>query len=295
MKRLALFLLFLGAVFGGSLVAGRWFDQRTLPPAEPLSKKENRPAAYTLTNLPFTLVVVGVDNGASLAKTLSSIFSQNYENYRLIYIDDASDDGSFDLARDLIYDSEHVGQVTLVQNEQRLGILANLFRAVQGLDDREIVVVLQGEDWLAHEWVLQRLNAYYADPDLWLAYAQSRDFPTYQLGTCREWKEAAFRNQPFTPSHLNTFYAALFKKIRESDFVSGGKFLPACSEIAYMIPMFEMAKDHFQFIPEILCIHNRQGSYKEDREMQMRCEKFVRALDSYPPLLSLNEVQPCGE
>lgn len=295
MKRTLFFLLFLAAVFVGSFAAGRWFDRRTLPAAETVPKQEKSPCSFTLTNLPFTVVIVGVNNGASLAKTLASVFAQNYENYRVVYIDDASDDGSFDLARDLIYDSDHVGQVTLVQNETRLGILANVCRAVQGLEDREIVVVLHGENWLAHEWVLQRLNAYYANSDLWLSYAQSRDYPTYQLGTCREWKEAAFRNQPFTPSHLNVFYAGLFKKIRESDFISGGKFLTACSEMAYMIPMFEMAKDHFQFIPEILCINNRQAGYKEDREAQLRCEKFVRALDPYPPLLTINEAPLCGE
>jgi glycosyltransferase involved in cell wall biosynthesis len=295
MKHFVFFLLFLGVVFAGSFVAGRWFDRRTFFRPEAAPKEENRPTNFTLANLPFTVVIVGYNNGASLAKTLSSVFAQNYENYRLVYIDDASDDGSFDLARDLIYDSERMGQVTLVHNEERLGVLANLFRAVQTLDDREIVVVLQGEDWLSHEWVLQRLNAYYADPDLWLAYGQSRDFPTYQLGTCRKLQELAFRNQPFTPSRLNTFYAGLFKKVRESDFISAGKFLPACSEMAYMIPMLELAKDHFQFISEVLCINNRQASYKEEREAQLRCEKFIRALDPYQPLSCLNEVFSCGE
>ncbi|HSX11377.1 MAG TPA: glycosyltransferase family A protein [Chlamydiales bacterium] len=294
MKRLVLFLFLIGAVFAGSFIAGRWFDKVTETRPESPLPTENRPTNFTLKNLPFTIVIVGVNNGAAVEKTLTSVFSQNYENYHVVYIDDASDDGSYDVARDLIYDSGHLGQVTLARNEERLGILANLFRAVQLLDEREIILVLQGEDWLAHEWVLQRLNAYYADPDVWLTYGQYRDYPTYQLGTCRELKEVALRSGPFAPSHLNTFYAGLFKKVRESDFIAGGKFLSACSEMAYMVPMLEMAKNHAQFISEILYINNRQASYKEDRETQMRCEKFIRALDAYPPLLSLNEVEPCG-
>jgi hypothetical protein len=57
----------------------------------------------------------------------------------------------------------------------------------------------------------------------------------------------------------------------------------------------ELAKDHFQFISEVLCINNRQASYKEEREAQLRCEKFIRALDPYQPLSCLNEVFSCGE
>lgn len=291
MKKLVLFLFTLIALFMGSFVGARYLDTTLLAKAEKSLEPLPKPSNLTLKNLPFTIVIVGVNNGASVEKTLSSVFSQNYENYRIVYIDDASDDGSFDLARDLIYDSGHLGRVTLARNEERLGILANLFRAVQLLDDGEIVVVLQGEDWLAHEWVLQRLNAYYADPDVWITYGQYRDFPNYQLGPCRPF---VCRSQPFAASHLKTFYAALFKKVRESDFISAGRFLPACSEMAYMIPMLELAGAHSQFIPEVLYIANRQTNYKEDRELQMRCEKFIRALDPYPPLANLFEVEKCG-
>lgn len=294
MKKIVLFLFLLGAVFAGSFFAARTLDKKKQEPNRLIAEGRFRPTPFSLKNHPFTIVITGVNNGAYVAKTLASVFSQNYENYRVIYIDDASDDGSYDLARDLVYDSSHLGQVTLVHNEERLGHLANLCRAVQTCKDDEIVVVLQGEDWLAHEWVLQRLNAYYADPDLWLTFGQYKDFPTYQLGICHEVKEAKFRLQPFAASHLKTFYAGLFKQIRESDFICAGTFLPVCSDLAYMTPMLEMAKDHFYFIPEILYIRNTQATYKEDRESQMRCEKFIRALDPYPPLTAL-QVNACGE
>lgn len=283
------FFLFLVSVFIGSFAIAKKVDLKKEEAKKSIVENGFRPVPFALKNHPFTIVIVGFNNGASLAKTLSSVFSQNFENYRVVYIDDASDDGSADLARDLIYDSGHLVQVTFVQNETRLGNLANLFRAVQTCADDEIVVVLQGEDWLAHEWVLQRLNLYYADSDLWMTYGQYRDFPNFQLGCCHEFKD---RYQPFGASHLKTFYAGLFKKIRETDFIYQGKYLSASSELAYMFPMLEMAKDHFHFIPEVLYIRN--GQAKEDREMQIRCEKFIRAIDPYSPLISL-QVTACGE
>lgn len=291
MKKLVVFLFLSLVVFAGSFAVARWMD---LSPKECAKIHSFIPASYVIQNRPFTIVIVGFNNGATVEKTLSSVFAQNYEKYRVIYIDDASDDGSFDLARDLIYESDRLSEVTLVHNEARLGNLANLFRAVQTCPDDEIVVVLQGEDWLAHEWVLQRLNAYYADPDLWLSLSQNIDFPTYQLTPPQDLKGGQFRMQPSIGSHLKSFYAGLFKKIRESDFIYAGTFLPACAELAYMTPMLEMGKEHFQFIPEVLCVNNRNAIQKQDRELQLRCEKFIRSLDPYPPLTAL-QVIPCGE
>jgi len=294
MKKLALFLFLLGLAFFGAAAAARRLNVPIGSKPLMLSKSEFKPTAFPLKNRSFTIVIVGVNNGAAVAKTLASVFSQNYENYKVIYIDDASDDGSFDLARDLIYESGHLLQVTLVHNETRLGPLANVCRAVQTLADDEIVLILQGEDWLAHEWVLQKLNGYYANCDLWLTFGHYKDFPTYQTGPCPEFIADSFRTANFVPMHLKTFYAGLFKQVREADFQSGGKFLTACSEMAYMIPMLEMAKNHAHFIPEILYISNRQASYKEERELQLHAEKFIRALDRYQPLAAL-KVNPCGE
>ncbi len=296
MKKSFFFLFFLGIVFAGSFSLVSKLPPFLKEKQNPISENGSRfkPSPFPIEDRPFAIVVVGTNNGAYVGKTLASIFGQKYHNYRLIYIDDASDDGSFDLARDLIYESDHIGQTTLVQNEKRIGVLANIVRAVDTCRNEEIVVVVHGEDWLAHEWVLQRLNGYYADPDLWITYGQYVDFPSYKRGTCRNMEENQLRTQPFFASHLKTFYAALFKKIKQGDLIYSGQFLPACSDMAYMIPMLEMGKRHSCCISEVLYIANRQAGYKEDREMQIRCEKFVRSLDPYNPLPSI-EVTSCGE
>lgn len=228
MRNFALFLFVAFVLFAASFAAARTYEERKNASQE--LAKTFSPAAYPLKNHPFTFVLVGYNNGATVEKTLSSIFSQNYENYRLIYIDDASDNGSFELAKECIYASDFLDKTILVHNEERLGRLANIVRAVQVCSDEEIIVLLSGEDWLAHEWVLQRLNAYYADPHLWMSFAQSIDFPTYST----------------VGPHLKSFYVALFKKIKEADLSS-----------SIITPMIEMAKDHFASIPEVLSIHNQ--------------------------------------
>ena len=283
------FLLLIGASFAG----GRyWKEHRRIDAAVNAAVLDFgfSPAAFPLHNRSFVIFISGFNNGAFVEKTLRSVFSQVYDNYRVIYIDDASTDGSFEVARDLISQSPQAARAAFVHNEQRIGFLANLIRAASVCQDQEILVILNGEDWLAHEWVLSRLNQYYADPDLWLTYGQYREFPTFRIGSVRNYLEsegAQLRAAPFAASHLKTFYAGLFKHIPESDLLYQGAFLPQATDLAIMLPMIEMAFSHFHFIPEILYIANRRAPPSEDHELQMRCERYIRSLKPYSPLPAL--------
>lgn len=287
MKKFILFLLLVACLFTGGVFLARWLPLALSKPlsVEPVSVFQ--PAPYPLLNRPMTVVIIGKNNGAFAEKTLASVFSQTYENYRIIYIDDASSDGSFELVRDLVYESAYLPKVTLVHNEESLGFLANLFRAVESCADEEIIAVLNGEDWLAHEWVLQRINQYYADPDLWLTYGQYCEYPSFERGSCCSC-EKDFRSSPFVASHLQTFYAGLFKKIKTSDFLYGGGYFPAAEELAYMIPMLEMAQDHSSYIPEVLYVVNQKSMKKEDHELHAHCEKAIRELAAYSPVQILS-------
>jgi len=301
MKSIFFFLILIAAGFAAGLGAARWKTLAFLSSKVATSKKthqsiEFRPTQYPLENLPYCIVIVGRNNGANLEKTLESVFAQNYEHFRIVYIDDASDDGSYDLARDLIYASRRFTQIQFHHNEQPLGVLASLADAVRGCADEEIVIVLNGDDWLAHEWVLMRLNQYYADPDLWLTYGQSRDYPTYQLGNARAYQEngKTIRSQPFSASHLKTFYACLFKKIDETDFKYKGEYFQSAADLAYMFPMLEMAQGHSQCLSDILYICNRDALKGEERELQSFYEKHIRSMQPYALLASL-ELQPVAE
>jgi glycosyltransferase involved in cell wall biosynthesis len=288
MKKSALYFFLAFCTFILSYLAAPHLSLKKDEPPEEISFS---PANFVLKESPFTVVIIGYNNGGVVAKTLSSVLSQVYENFRLIYIDDCSDDGSFEVARDAVYASDHLAKVSLIRNEEKLGTLANVYRAAQSSSDDEILIILESDQSLAHEWVLQRLNAYYEDPNLWITLAQGINYPSFDLAPF-DFKEG--RELEGLSSHLKTFSAALFKKIHESDLVYSGFFLPAAVELAYMTPMLEMGKEHFTFIPEVLSINNKEVVKEEDRELVLRCEKYIRSLDPYPELTTLRS-QSCGD
>ncbi|MBI5272792.1 MAG: glycosyltransferase [Chlamydiia bacterium] len=297
MKRFLFFLILLAAGFSAGFSAARWNVPELL--ATRLAFKERgegssafTPTQYPITNLPFTILIVGRNNGAFVEKTLRSVFTQNYDPFRILYIDDASDDGSFDLVQDLVHSSVRMAQTQMVRNERSLGFLANLAGAVQGMNDDEIVVVLRGEDWFSHEWVLQKLNQYYANPDLWLTYGQYREYPSFQMGLSRPYSaqaiEKGIRELPFTASHLQTFYAGLFKRIEKADLLYKGEYLEVASPMSYMVPMLEMAGGHSQYIPDVLYIVNREVSQGVDLVQQVFFERYIRSLKPYEHLSVLS-------
>ena len=194
MGRFWLWLILIGAAFFGSFFAGKKRTQFLLH--APTRQVRFLPTDYPIVHRPFVLFVTARNQGAHIEKTLRSIFMQNYDNFRLVYIDDASTDGSFALVRDLVYEWGYLERVTLLQNDAPLGDLANLARAVSNSLDDEIIVPIGAEGYLAHEWVLQRLNQYYADPELWLTIGAARDYPR------------------FSPADISfkTFYARLLKE-----------------------------------------------------------------------------------
>lgn len=288
MKKSAFYFFLILCAFIGAYLGAPYIELKRQEAQEDCSFS---PASFVLKERPFTVVIVGRNNGGVVEKTLSSVLFQSYENFRLIYIDDFSDDGSFEVARDVVYASECLARVSLIRNEERLGNLANLYRAVLSCPDDEMIVILESDQSFAHEWVLQRLNAYYEDPNLWVALAQGINYPSFDLAPS-DLKEG--RELQGLSSHLKTFSAALFKKIRESDLVYSGSFLPAATELAYMTPMLEMGKEHFHFIPEVLSVNNKEIPKQEDRQLVLRCEKYIRSLDPYPQMTSLRG-NACGD
>ncbi len=276
-------LLLLAFVFAAAFYAGKRHAAARTETARVavLEQGAFRPSPYPMMSRSFVLVVTGRNNGASVEKTLRSITSQRYDAYRVIYIDDASDDGSFDVVQEFVRESTETSRFVLAKNEQKLGVLANVFRAVQECQDGEIVVVLEDEGWLAHEWVLSRLNEYYAHSDLWLTYGQYRQYPGYELGKTR-FVDGDVRGAKWEAFGLKTFYASLFKQVHQGDLIDQGKFFEEKGDLAYMVPMLEMSEGHSTFVPEVLYVSSMQI------KASGRTEQVIRDKPPYRPLAHLS-------
>lgn len=234
----------------------------------------------------FVIIIPSYNNECYVEKNLRSVFSQNYDNFRVIYIEDNSNDETLKQVGLLLAELDTKKQTSLVHNTENQGGLANIYNAAHTCLDHEIVILLDGDDFLAHENVLKRLNEIYANPDVWLTYGNHLVYPSY----LPEKNTTQIDRTRFTPPPLRTFYAALFKEINTQDLIYRGKFYPMAWDLALMLPMIEMAKDHAQFIEETFYLSNHANPLFDLRinpKYHAECEHNIRSKASYRPLKRL--------
>lgn len=243
---------------------------------------------------PIVVVIPSHNNAPWCKKNLTSVFEQQYDNYRIIYIDDCSTDETYKLVRQCVADHNAQTSITIIKNKKRRGALYNHFKAVHLCADNEIVVQLDGDDWFAHENVLSVINDAYKNPQVWLTYGQHKVYPTGEIGMCKPMPEAiihlhAYREYDWITSAPRTFYAWLFKKIKCEDLLYQADFFTAGGDLACMFPMLEMAAGRIHFIDEVLYIYNcatENNDYKKNLLVQKTSENICRSRKKYEPLIS---------
>lgn len=243
---------------------------------------------------PIVVLIPSYNNREWFEANLQSALSQNYHNFRIIYINDASTDGTGDLVENYVERWDTENRVTLIHNEERKGALCNTFRGVWLCHPYEIVAILDGDDWFAHPHVLSTLNAAYADPDVWTTYGQFRYYPCGSPGWARELpaeiiSQNAVRYYDWVTTHLRTFYAGLFQKISVTDLLHNNQFFLSAGDLAYTWPILEMAGHHSRFIPDVLYIYNvasQLNDHKVAANLQIYLTYIIRAKPPYSPVKS---------
>jgi len=242
----------------------------------------------------FVFVVASYNNEQWYRRNLKSIFSQNYDNYRVIYIDDCSPDNTSELVEHYVKEMGKGEKVTLIRNTKRMKAMANIYKAVHTCADDEVVVMLDGDDWLINEHVLETLNGVYADPQVWLTFGSFCLFPKGKGWAANIPQDVvninAFRFFQPAPSHLRTFYAGLFKKIDKEDLCENGDFYEYTYDLAMMFPMIEMAAERFQFIAQVLYVYNDANSindHKVGKIKQRQTDLRIRNKKRYKRLSTL--------
>ncbi|BDC34105.1 hypothetical protein Noda2021_00630 [Candidatus Dependentiae bacterium Noda2021] len=241
----------------------------------------------------FKIITASYNNSEWYQKNLLSLFVQNYRNWHLIYIDDCSTDGTAQLVEDFVKEHAMDHYVTIVKNKERRGHLANQYDAIHACNKDEIIVILDGDDWFAHDGVLSYLNTIYQDPDVWLTYGQFWYWKRNKKGICKPLPQDILRHgkvrthRPFTTSHVRTFYAGLYQGIDLQDLCYQNDLLPMCVDVATMMPMIEMAGTRIRYIDDILYIYNdsnRLSFFHDRRKQQEEIESFIRQKPAYHPL-----------
>lgn len=139
----------------------------------------------------------------------------------------------------------------------------NLYDTVKSLDPDTVVVQLDGDDWLAHGEVLERLSKLYEDPELWLTYGGFVTDKGQELGSNRAYGPTEqVRGAPWHCGHLKSFRAGLMQCIDPEDLkLEDGTFTSEGVDRAITYPMVERAGwDRTHWVDEKWYVFNWSAS-----------------------------------
>lgn len=248
-------------------------------------------ADQVIDQKPIVVIIPSYNNRNYYQKNLDSIINQNYDNYQVVYIDDLSPDKTGALVRSYIEKRQLAHRITLIENKQRQGALANLYYAIHACPDNAIIITVDGDDWLANPQVFNTINRAYADPNVWITFGQFQFHPDGRVGYCRDIAPEEFdagRRWCHVATHMRTFYAGLFKKIKQEDLLQeDGKFFEVTWDKAMMAPMLEMANRRWKFIPDIVYIYNFINPLSDARlygNQQVATAEIIYKKKQYAPL-----------
>jgi len=204
-----------------------------------------------------------------IKRCISSITKQKFENYEVYLIDDMSSDQTVNVINELIGTNPKFKLIVNTEKKFKLKNMYDLISNREYFDEEDIVVELDGDDFLFNENVLNKVNDVYADnSDTWLTngsfiYSDGRN------GFSSEVNPETVRTDNFNFSHLRTWKTHLWRKIKLEDFLDdNGDFFKSAPDVAYSYPMVEMAgKKHYKFIKDILYVYNEENPYNEHKKM----------------------------
>lgn len=246
---------------------------------------------FCLDEKPIVVVVPSYNNAPWCYQNLASIFKQKYSNYHVVYIDDCSTDGTAYWVTEIVKSFGQMDRFTLIQNKQRQGALSNLYYTIQACEDQEIIVTVDGDDWLANNQVFTTLNEVYSTQNVWLTHGRLEETTVDAFCWNLPVPEDIIQENVFRsfrcPSHLRTFYAWLFKKIKTEDLMYEGTFFEMTWDQAMMFPMIEMAGDRHAYITKTLYKYNiitPLNDSKKNPNLQNELERIIRAMSPYTRL-----------
>ena len=198
---------------------------------------------------------------------LTSVFNQDYDNFEYIITDDCSEDGTVEKIKEFISKNDCGDYFKLIENAENVGALCNQYTMIQDMDaqDEDVVIILDGDDWLANDFVLRRLNEVYEKEECWLTYGSYVRYPdgaksSFHVSEYSDEikKNGTFKEDPqWRASHLRTFKYKLAKKVEKEDLLDeDGLFYSMCADLAMMYPLMEMAREKVFFVEDILCVYN---------------------------------------
>jgi glycosyltransferase involved in cell wall biosynthesis len=219
-----------------------------------------------------------------IEQCIGSIMGQEFKDFKCYITDDMSTDNSVNVIKAMIKGDD---RFILIENIEKLyqpGNYDQVIRNNPDIYDNEVIVEIDGDDWLPDCNTLGRIDATYKSENIWIANGSFK----YSNGTkgfaAPPKNFDTIRQAQFTASHMRTWRAFLWRAI-DQDYLKddNGIYWEVAGDLAFMFPMLEMAgPEHYFFMNEINYIYNETNPLNDHKVNMSKVSNAVKALRARP-------------
>lgn len=235
----------------------------------------------------FVFISTGFNTCDWVEANINSVKMLGCDHVKHVYINDCSTDNTKDILQDLQYDN-----LLIINNDQRRGALFNYFNTINslGLDDEDIIMFLDGDDWLNEQVdIIDLYTNVYVNNNTLCTYGSIKR----TNGVCEPWGafdlNKPFRSQPWKGTAMRTCKYKIFKLLKQQDLLDKtGNYYQMAWDLAMFYPILEMSADRSKYISDLVYIYNVEtpmNDHKIDREMQSRLDREIRSKKPYQPII----------
>lgn len=228
--------------------------------------------------------VVCVWNAEKYIKNcIKTLKSQSDKDFKVFIIDDVSTDNTVEITKSLI---DNDNRFNLVINSEKKFKLKNLDELITTFNDEDIVIELDGDDFLLSTDVVSNIRDIYSDGQVWLTNG-SFMYTNGNSGFSSKCNPDTVRKDVFRFSHLRTWKTFLWKSIPKNYLKDdNGEYFKSAADVAYTFSLLELAgEENYRFLPKLYYVYNEQSPYNDHKpgsatggghQEQERCSNIIR-------------------
>lgn len=225
-----------------------------------------------------------------IEQCIGSIMGQTFTDFKCYITDDMSTDNTVKLIKDLI---EGDPRFILIENKVKYyqpGNYDQVIRNNPDIDDNDVCVEIDGDDWLPNSKTLELINEVYKDPNVWITNGSFQYTNGISGFSSKQDLSGNLRQARMTCSHMRTWRAFLWRAIKVDDLKDeNGVYWEVTGDLAFMFPMLEMAgEEHYRFIDTITYVYNGDNPLNDHKQHMSKViviANKIRAMRPYEKLI----------
>jgi len=226
----------------------------------------------------FCIIITSYNNEEWVKLNLDSVINQTYPHWRILYYNDNSNDKTLEKVQNYIRENSLENKINIINSKIRNYQGYGRWLSYQQCDDDEICVFLDGDDWLADNFVLQKLNHLYLEKNYMVTYGGYNVFYKNKITKIKTEEfpldiiqKKAYRKYQWISFHLRTGIAKLFKSIPLEHLQDkNGEYIKCVTDWAEMFWVLERCEGRHGINPFDSYIYNKDASIMNENSFYNR-------------------------